>query len=103
MGSGRAYPLILVIDPARCLEILLEAPGAKERGRAPAGVYLPDRFGDRDPALLRNLLLDERLRKEGRQGIGGDRGMSLRVKGRRKRRRKIRLDVVPVTWELGKG
>src|SRR5205085_4830288 len=71
--SRRADTFVLVINVCRGAERRLETMRAIERRWTPEVVDVAHRFGDRDPALARDLLLDQRSGKYRRQRVGTDR------------------------------
>ena len=96
VAAGRAHAFVLVVDARRRLERLLEASGAEERARAPLPVHVADRLRNLDLALGRDLLHDERHRKERREVVGSDRLERAGMQHRRRRRRQVGHQVVPV-------
>src|SRR5262249_60412067 len=70
--AGRADAFVLVVDPRRGIERLLEATGAIERRRAPETIDVAHRFRNLDPALLAHRLLDQLHGKQRREAFGPD-------------------------------
>ena len=99
--AGRADPLVLVVDPGRRAEGLLEAVGPVEGGRPPLAVDVEHRPRDIDEALGGDLLEDEVHREQGREVLGADRLAGAGVEGRRGRAREVRHQVVPGGRHLG--
>ncbi len=98
--AGRADALVLVEDPGRRVEQALQAVGPVQRARPPQPVDVEHAAGDVDVALAGDLLLDERHREQRRQVLGADRLMGTRVQRRRRGRRKVGDDVVPLRRHL---
>ena len=86
VAARGAHALVLVEDLRRRLERLLEPVGAVERRRAPQPVDVAHGLRDLDPALLRDLLLDEGHGEERRQVGRADRLLRARVQHGRQRR-----------------
>ena len=74
----------------------LETARAVERGRPPLPVDVAHRLRDLDLALGRDLLQDQRHREERREIVGADRLQRARMQHRRRRRRQVGHQVVPV-------
>ena len=82
-GGGAA--LVLVVDPRRRAQGLLEAMGAIERRRPPLAVDVEDRVGDVDVGLRRHLLEDQVHREQRRQVVRSHGLKRARVQRRRRR------------------
>ena len=102
VAAGRADALVLVEDanPLGQIERLLEPVGAVERSRPPEPVDVAHLVRDRDPALLRDLLLDDLHREERSEISRTDRLERAGMKRRRQRRGEIGGDVVPVLGQI---
>ncbi len=103
VAARGAHALVLVEDLRRRPERLLEPSGAVERRGPPEAVDLAHGLGDLDPALLRDLLLDEGHREERREVGRPDRLLRARVEHRRQVERQVGLEVVPGLRHLGLG
>ena len=95
VAAGRADALVLVVDVRRRLQHLLEPPRAVQRRRPPLPVDVAHRAGNLDLALGRDLLHDQRHRKQRREVVGTERLQRTRVQRRRQRLRQVGLQVVP--------
>ncbi len=93
--AGRRDALVLVVDPRRRAERLLQRVGPPQGRRPPAGQQLEDAVRDVDPAVLTDLLLDEVHGEDRRQGVRAD-GLPVGSEGRRRRFRQIGGEVVPL-------
>src|SRR5262249_300657 len=71
--AGGTHALVLVVDPRRRVERLLEAAGAIERRGPPETIDVAHLIGDLDPAILTDLLLDQFHREERREVLWPDR------------------------------
>ena len=91
----RRDALVLVVDPGRCAERLLEPPRAEHRRRPPHPVDVLHLDRDVDEPLARDLLLDQRHREQRCEVVRPDRLERARVQRRRRRGRQVRHDVVP--------
>ena len=99
--AGRRDALILVVDFGRRPELLLEPARADQRRRPPHAVDVAHRFGNLDVALGRDLLEDQRHRKQ-RLEIGRpDRLLGARMQHGRQRLRQVGRQVVPGLRNLG--
>ena len=99
--AGRRDALVLVVDPRRRAQLLLPAAGAEERARPVLLVDVEHRPRDLDVPLPGDLLQDQLDREERREVVGPDRLAGARVQRRRRRRRQVGHDVVPVGDLLG--
>ncbi len=100
VASCRADPFPFVVDAGGRLERLLQPVGPVERRGTPEPVDVSDRFGNRDPAVLADLLRDEAHGKQRRQIVRPDGPHGPRMDHRRKRKRKVRLEVVPLSRKI---
>src|SRR5262249_19105369 len=62
VAADRAHALVLVVDPGRRLEVLLQAKGAMQRRRPPELVDVAHLVRDVDPAVGAHFLLDDLYR-----------------------------------------
>ena len=92
---GRAHALVLVVDPGRRAESLLQPGRAEQRGRTPEPVDVEHPAGDLDVLVSRDLLQDQVHREQRRQVIGAHRLSGARVQHGRRWRRQVVEDVVP--------
>ncbi len=92
---GRRDALVLVVDARGRLERLLEPARAVERRRAPLPVDRAHLLRDRDEAIGRDLLADDRHREERREIVRPNRLPSARMQHGRRRFGQIGRDVVP--------
>ena len=100
VATGRAAPLVFVVDPGRGLKRLFQPAGAHQGGWAPEAQHVQYRFGDVDPALRAHLLLDQVHGKNRRQVLGRHRRP---VGPKRGIERNIRQDIVPLPGHLPEG
>ena len=96
MAAGGTDALVLIVDPRRGIEGLLQTPGAVEGRDPPLPIDLPDRFGNLDLTLSGDLLHDQRHWEEWLQVGRPYRLVRSRMKNRRRRHGKIRNDIVPM-------
>ncbi len=97
----RAGALVLVVDPGRGAEGLLQAPGPEQRRGPPQPVDIDDRLGNVDKSLWRHFLGDERGGEQRRQVIGADRLPGARMQRWWRGGGQVRDDVVPPPRQLG--
>ncbi len=95
-----ALALVLVVDPRGGAEGGLEATRAVQRAGTPQAVDLAHLLGDLDPPLGGRLLRDEPHREERGQVVGDQRLLRARVQRRRRGRREVGDDVVPVRRDV---
>ena len=93
--AGRGDRLVLVVDPRRGVERLLEAAGTHQGSRAPEAEDVEDRARDVDPGVGRHLLEDQGHRKEGGEVLWASRLPRYGVECRVNRLRQPRHDVKP--------
>jgi hypothetical protein len=93
--TGRRDAFILEENLGRRAEHLLQAQGAAERRRAPLGVDLADFLGNRNPALGRHFLFQDRVGENGAHRFRRHR-VAIRPERRRRRVGHVGDDVVPV-------
>ncbi len=98
--AGRTGPFVLVIDLRRGLQRGLQAVGPEQGRRPPEPVDLAHRLRDRDPALGRDLLLDEGHREDGGERLGAD-GLAIRSQRWGGGMGHVGDDVVPGGGDLG--
>ena len=99
--AGRRDALVLVVDPRRGTERLLQPVRAVERRRTPEPVHVQHRARDVDVLLGRDLLHDQVHREQRREVVRPDRLQRARVQHRRWRRRQVGEQVVPAGRLLG--
>ena len=99
--AGRAAALVLVVDPRRGAQVLLQPPGPEQRGGPPQPVDVQHRLRDRDVPFRRDLLLDQRHREQRGEGVRADRLVGARVQRRGRGRGQVGDDVVPLPGQLG--
>ena len=92
--------LVLVVDPGRGVQQLLQPVGAEQRRRPPELVDVDDLAGDVDVVLAGHLLADQLHREQRRQVVGADRLEGARVQRRRRGRGQVGDDVVPLVRDL---
>ena len=97
-GGGDAF--VLVVDPRRRPERLLQPVRAVQRARPPQPVDVEHLVGDVDVLLGRHLLHDQVHREQRRQVVGPDRLAGAGVQHRRRRRRQVVQHVVPARRHL---
>ncbi len=98
--AGRAAALVLVVDPGRRAEFLLEPARAVQRSWPPEPVDVEDILGNRDVPVRRHLLRDQRGREQRRQVVGAHRLAGTGMQRRRRRRRQVSNDVVPLPGQV---
>ena len=101
VGADRTHALVLVVDPGRRSQRLLQPVSAVEGGRPPEPVDVQNLRRDVDVGLLRDLLTDEGHREQRCQVIGSDWLVRRRVQDRWWRGRQIWDEVVPLAGQLG--
>ena len=101
--AGGRDSLVLVVDPRRRPERLLQPMGAEERRGPPQAVDVEHLARDLDVLLLRDLLHDQVHREQRRQVLGTDRLPGAGVQHRRRGRRQVVEDVVPARGQVALG
>ena len=97
---GRGDALVLVVDPGGRVEQLLQAAGPEQRRRPPQLVDVEDRAGDVHVRVAGDLLADQLHREQRREVVRPDRLARARVQRRRRWRRQVGDDVVPLGRDL---
>src|SRR5206468_1038600 len=96
VAASRAHALVLVVEAWGRAQRLLEPAGAVERRRPPQTIDVADLVGDRDPALLADLLLDEFHGEQRGEVLRPDRLLGPGMDDGRRRRLEVGLNVVPL-------
>ncbi len=100
MAPRGANPLVLVVDPRRRLQSLLQTHRPVEGSWPPVTIDLTQFLGYLDPAFLADLLVHKRLGKQRHQPVQGRGLMRRGIDRRRQGLRQVRLDVVPLLGDL---
>ena len=95
VAARRTDALVLEVDSRRRLQGLFEFRRADQGRGPPDFIHLPHRFGDFDPSLLADFLLDERLGEDRLQFRRMQRLLRAGMQRRRNRLRQIGLQIVP--------
>ena len=98
----RGNALVLVVDARRCAQRFLEPRCAHQRRRSPQPIDFAHGLRNRNPALGRHLLLENRHR-ENRAHLFRRRRLAVRTERRRGRIGHVGDDVVPVRRNFGLG
>ena len=99
VAAGRADALVLVVDPRRRAEVLLQPAGAVQRARPPQRQQAEDLLGDVDPPLGGDFLLDEVHREHRGEHVRAD-GLAVRPQRGLERRGQVGRQVVPLPRHL---
>ena len=97
---GRRDALVLVVDPGRRAERLLQPVRPVQRRRPPQPVDVEHLRRDVDVPVLRHLLQDQIHREQRGQVVRADRLAGARMQHRRRWRRQVVQHVVPAGREL---
>ena len=101
VAARGADAFVLVVDLGRRLQRLLQPARAVERRGAPLAVDVAHRFRDLDLAIGAHFLQDQRHRKQRLEVGRAHRLLGARVQHRRRRRGKVRDNVVPGLGNAG--
>ncbi len=98
--AGRRDPFVLVVDPGRGAERLLQTVRAVQRARSPQPVDVEHLVGDVEVLVRGHLLQDQVHREQRREVVGTHRLAGAGVQHGRRRRRQVVQDVVPAGRHL---
>ena len=96
MAAGWADALVLVVDARRGAERLFQPAGTIQRAGPPLPVDVPHRLWNFDVPFGGDFLLDQRHGEQWRQIVRADRLQGTGVQYRRRRRRQIGDQIVPI-------